>query len=77
MAFYNLYPDLKLRFSYFVSRSIFCEVLNQGVSLSSIYKEIDHEIKRIIDADLPIERINIRLKETEELMGKTFGEQGP
>lgn len=70
MAFYNLYPDLKLRFSYFVSRSIFCEVLNQGVSLSSIYKEIDHEIKRIIDADLPIERINIPLQDARDIYHK-------
>ena len=42
MAFYKLYPNLKIRFSYFVSRSIFCEVLTPGISLSNIYKDIEN-----------------------------------
>lgn len=67
MAFYKLYPNLKIRFSYFVSRSIFCEVLNPGISLSNIYKDIENEVKNIIKADLPIERVKVPVEVAKEI----------
>ena len=33
-AMYNIRPDIKIRFSYNVSRSIFIQILNDGVSRS-------------------------------------------
>lgn len=72
MAFHNLYPDLKIRFSYFVSRSIFCEILNHNVSLSKIYHDIENEINRIINADIPIERIQI----SKEIAKEIYIQQG-
>lgn len=59
MAFHNLYPNIKIRFSYYVSRSVFCEVLTPNISLSKLYKNIENEVQRIITADMPIERIVI------------------
>lgn len=67
MAFYNLFPELKIRFSYYVSRSIFCEILNPNVSLSSIYHSIEQEIKRIIKEDMPITRITVSKEEAKKI----------
>lgn len=67
MAFYNLYPDIKIRFSYYVSRSIFCEIITPNVSLSNIYKNIEQEIKRIIKADLPITRVTLSKEEAKNI----------
>ena len=67
MAFYRLYPNLKIRFSNFVSRSTFCEVLTPNISLSSIYHEIENEVKKIIESDLPIERIKVPVEVAKEI----------
>lgn len=63
MAFYNLYPEIDIKFNYNVSRSIFCEVLNSGIKLSKITDEILKEVKRIIESDIPIERVTLTVKE--------------
>ena len=67
MAFHNLYPTIKIRFSYYVSRSVFCEVLTPNVSLSKLYKNIENEIKRIIANDMPIERIVVTNEEAKKI----------
>ncbi len=59
MAFYNLYPDVHVRFSYNVSRSIFCQVLTEGFNMFRAVDRVKAEVQRIIDADLPIERITV------------------
>ncbi len=58
-AFYNLYPDINIRFSYNISRSIYCEVLTKGFHLSKVTENIIKEVKRIIDSNIPIERITV------------------
>lgn len=63
MAFANLYPEIDIKFNYNVSRSIFCEVLNPGIKMSKITDEVLKEVKRLIDLDLPIERVTLTVKE--------------
>lgn len=67
MAFANLYPEINIKFNYNVSRSIFCEVLNPGIKVSKITDEILEEVKRLIDLDLPIERVTLTVKEAIEI----------
>lgn len=67
MAFYNLYPDIDIKFNYNISRSIFCEILTKGVKLTKITDQILNEVSRIIDQDLPIERVTLTVKEAIEI----------
>ena len=59
MAFFNVYPDVKIRFSYNVSRSVSCYALQKNFNMSRAVDAIKDEVKRIIEADLPIERVKI------------------
>ncbi|MBQ6882830.1 MAG: hypothetical protein IJO25_00565 [Clostridia bacterium] len=72
MAFYNIYPDVKIRFSYNVSRSIFCEALTKNFNMSRAVDPIKNEVKRLIDADLKIERVTLSIQEANKLY-KQFG----
>ena len=63
MAFHNLYPDVNIRFRYNVSRAIFCEVLTPGFSIYKATEAIEEEVRRIIKANLPIERITTSIEE--------------
>lgn len=57
MAIKNLYPKLKVRFSYNISRSIFCQFLNLETRLEpKMVKAIEKEMRRIVDADYPLKR---------------------
>ncbi len=57
MAFHNLYPDLKIRFSYDVSRCVKVNLLDPGVrSDTAMLIKVNHEIDRIVKADLPLKR---------------------
>ena len=57
MAMYNIHPEIEVRFSYNVSRAIFMQFLNENVTVNSkIVKELEAEIKRIVDADYPLDR---------------------
>lgn len=67
MAFYNLYPDLHIRFSYNVSRSIMCEVMSKGLHITKICDEIKMEVARIIALDLPIERVTLNKEEATKI----------
>lgn len=67
MAFYNLYPDIDIKFNYNISRSIFCEILTKGVKLTKITDQILNEVSRIIEQDLPIERVTLTVKEAIEI----------
>ena len=58
MAAQRTYPNLKFRFSYNVSRSIFVQILNEDVRVeTSMVKRIDEEMRKLIEMDLPFERI--------------------
>ncbi len=57
MAFHNLYPDLKIRFAYNVSRCISIHLLDANtVANTAMLIRLNHEVERIIKADLPIKR---------------------
>lgn len=71
MAFRNLYPDVKIRFSYNVSRSIFCQVLNKNFNISKASKPLTEEVDRIIKANLPIDRITISTEKAQEIYEKS------
>lgn len=70
MAFHNLYPDVRIRFGYNASRSIFCEVLTKGFNVSRATEEIKKEVDRIVDANLPIERISVNTEEAKAIYAK-------
>ena len=72
MAFYNIYPDVNIRFSYNVSRSIFCEPVGKNFNMSRAVEPIKTEVKRLIDADLKIERVTLSINEANKLY-KKFG----
>lgn len=57
MAMHNIYPDLKIRFSYNVSRSIFMQILNpNNTSNGQMVKELEKEMERLVKADIPLVR---------------------
>ena len=70
MAFHNLYPDVRIRFGYNASRSIFCQILTKGFNVSKATDEIRKEVDRIIKADMPIERITVSTDEAREIFEK-------
>lgn len=67
MAFHNLFPEADIRFSYNVSRSIFCKLKDNTKHMSSMTEPIIKEVKRIIKANLPITRITVNKDEAEAI----------
>lgn len=67
MAFHNLYPEVDIRFSYNVSRSIFCQIITPNFHLSRATDKIIDEVARIVKKNLPIERINVTIDEAKEI----------
>ena len=72
MAFRNIYPDVRIFFSYNVSRSVFCQALTPGFNMYRAADSIKKEVSRIIEADLPIERVTVSKAEAEEIY-RRFG----
>ena len=73
MAMHNLHPEVRVRFSYNVSRAIFMQILTPGfISNIHLIKDLDNEIARIVAADYPLVR-HIVSKETAK---KIFEEEG-
>ena len=71
MAFHNLYPELNIRITRNVSRSTFLQILNPGVSANKKMKdEIEAEMKRIIDADIPLVRRSYEKDDAAEIYKK-------
>ena len=73
MAFFRLYPDVKIRFSYNASRSVFCQVLTPGFNISTAVENIKAEVDSIIAQNLPIERITVSTDEAAEIYKKMNG----
>ena len=73
MAFFRLYPDVKIRFSYNASRSVFCQVLTPGFNISTAVEKIKAEADAIIAQNLPIERITVPTEEAAEIYKKMNG----
>ena len=71
MAVRNLYPKARVIFNYSVSRSIFASVTNLGHPfLQSNLDEILKELNRLIEMDLPIERLSLTKAEAVEYFEK-------
>lgn len=57
MAFVHVYPELDIRFAYNVSRSVFVQILNEGMHASpTMVQKVKEEMDRIIAADYPLVR---------------------
>lgn len=68
MATHRLYPQLDIRFSYNISRSIFCQILTPGFHTNLKFVDsIQAEMQRLIKADLPIERKLVTREEAAEI----------
>ncbi len=70
MAFYRIYPDVRIRFSYNISRSICCQALTESFNMARAVEAITREVGRIIEADLPIERVTVTVEEATEIYKK-------
>ncbi len=70
MAFHNIYPLIKVRFSYNMSRSILCHTIGPCMHITKICEDINNEVKRIISLDLPIERITVSTNEAIDIYKK-------
>ncbi len=70
MAFYNLYPELTIRFSYNVSRSIFCEIQGLNHHISQIAENVEKEVRRLIDENLKITRVTLSVADAKEIYKK-------
>lgn len=68
MAIKRIYPDLEIRFSYNVSRSIFVQILNKGIKATSeMVRMIREEMWRLVDADYPLKRFVVTKEEAEKI----------
>lgn len=68
MATHRLYPQLDIRFSYNISRSIFCQILTPGFHTDLKFVDsIQAEMQRLIKADLSIERKLVTREEAAEI----------
>ncbi len=73
MAMDRIRPGVKIRFSYNVSRSIFIQILNQGVRADrELVHELEQEMKKLIAANIPL----VRSKITVEEAAKIYEERG-
>ena len=64
MAMHNIHPNFQIRFAYNVSRSIFCQILNQGTSASGIMiRELIEEMNRLVEKDIPLVRTIVSKEE--------------
>lgn len=71
MAMHNIYPELKIRFSYNVSRSIFMQILNPHVcSNGMMVRDLQEEMKRLVEADLPLIRRIVSKEEAAKIFQK-------
>jgi len=70
MAFARCYPDMKIRFSYNVSRCISINTLGNTVANTAMLLRITHEIDRIIAADIPLRRMKVSIPEAIKVYDK-------
>ncbi|MDD3938195.1 MAG: nucleoside kinase [Bacilli bacterium] len=68
MAFNRAYPELEVRFSYNVSRSIFAQILNDSRhSDMSMVRRIEDEMQKIVSADFPLNRMIVTKEEAKHI----------
>lgn len=70
-AFYELYPNESVTFSYNVSRSIFVKSNNPNFIIDqNIVNNIKDYIDKLVEQDLPIERVTVSLEEGKDIYHK-------
>lgn len=68
MAFARCYPKLKIKFSYNVSRSISVNLLgNEYTANTAMLIKISHEIKNIVEKDIPLKRYIVPTNEAKNI----------
>ena len=68
MAMHNIHPEIEIRFSYNVSRSIFMQILTPGVaSTNQLVKDLIDEMERLVKADLPLVRSIVSKEEASKV----------
>jgi uridine kinase len=68
MAFSRLYPGLHIRFAYNVSRCISIHLLTPGYQANTaMLIKVNHEIEKIIAADLPFKRLIVSNEEAAKI----------
>ena len=73
MAIHNLYPHANVEINHFISQTMSCQITNIDKFIdSNLVNEIEKEMKRIIDLDLPFKKRTVSI---EEAM-KIFDENG-
>ena len=73
MAMFNIHPEINIRFSYNVSRSIFVQLLNPGLfSSNQLVEELEKEMNRLVAEDYPL----VRKVMPKEEVAKLFKEEG-
>ena len=68
MAVSRLYPELKFKFNYHISRSLFCKILNPNIKFNQeMVDKIEVEMRNIIKKDIPLKRIVVNREEAQEV----------
>ncbi len=65
MAFDRLYKNVQIKFSNSISMGIYGRTLNKTIT-EEILNEVEQEMKKIIEEDIPIRRTKISIKEASE-----------
>ena len=66
MAFRNLFPNLQLKISYGISRSIYISLPSPSKFDSKMIQALKAEMQRIVDLDLPFERYAMSREEAHD-----------
>ena len=71
MAMKNIHPELNIRFSYNVSRSIFMQILNPKVCSNGLMvRELDEEMRRLVELDIPMVRHILSKEDAKKSLSK-------
>lgn len=71
MAMHNIHPEIEIRFSYNVSRSIFMQILTPGAqSNGTMLAQLEAEMKRLVEADIPLVRTIVSKEEAAKILAK-------
>lgn len=62
MAFFNIYPKIRLKFSYSISRSFYVEDINGHIINKEMLANVEEEMSRLINLDLIFERLKVENK---------------
>ena len=73
MAMHNLYPNAKVEINRFISQTLSCQITNLDKFIdSALVEEIEKEMRRIIDLDLPFKKRTVSIEEAMQI----FDENG-